>query len=182
MTSPTARPRAIAVRLEPWGAEDFDLLVALNAPEMTRYVGGPETQKELLDRQAGYAAADSRQYRVVVDGFDGPVGWVGYWELTWRDDPIWEIGWAVVPAAQGKGVAGLATSELLLKARREGKDRFVHAFPMVENAASNAICRKLGFELLGEVELEGRRGGVVLCHDWRLDIVTTDVASAARPG
>ena len=50
----------------------------------------------------------------------------------------------------------------------------MHAFPMVVNAPSNAICRKLGFTLLGEVDFPGRRGGFVRCNDWRIDLVGGD--------
>ncbi|MGI8711878.1 MAG: hypothetical protein ACR2NR_01595 [Solirubrobacteraceae bacterium] len=35
-----------------------------------------------------------------------------------------------------------------------GDRRFVHAFPSVENAASNAVCRSAGFALLGPIEAE----------------------------
>jgi hypothetical protein len=34
--------------------------------------------------------------------------------------------------------------------RAEPKFTHVHAFPGVTNAPSNALCRKLGFENLGE--------------------------------
>ena len=51
-----------------------------------------------------------------------------------------------------------------------GAGDLVHAFPKVVNAPSNAICRKLGFELLGEVDFPARRGGVVRCNDWRFEL------------
>jgi RimJ/RimL family protein N-acetyltransferase len=44
----------------------------------------------------------------------------------------------------------------------------LHAFPSVHNAPSNAICRKLGFELLGEVEFEYPKGHWAMSNDWRL--------------
>jgi RimJ/RimL family protein N-acetyltransferase len=55
-------------------------------------------------------------------------------------------------------------------ARRDGKYRFVHAFPNVDNGASNAICRKLGFELLEACEFEFPKGHFMTCNDWRLDL------------
>jgi RimJ/RimL family protein N-acetyltransferase len=39
----------------------------------------------------------------------------------------------------------------------------------VGNAPSNAICRKLGFTLLGPHDFE-YRGTVLRCNDWRLDL------------
>jgi len=48
----------------------------------------------------------------------------------------------------------------------------VHAFPSVDNPPSNAICRKLGFELLEAIDFEypPGSGGVLRCNDWRLDL------------
>jgi RimJ/RimL family protein N-acetyltransferase len=157
-----------AVRLEPWSAGDLPLLEQLNDPEMTKHVGGPETPEELADRQSRYERADSRQFKIVVEGMEA--GWVGYWEFTWRDRQVWETGWAVIPRFHGRGVASSATGLLLDRARAERRPRFVHAFPRVENTASNAICRKLGFELIGETDFDARRAGVVRCNDWRFDL------------
>jgi RimJ/RimL family protein N-acetyltransferase len=156
--------------IEPWGAEDLPLLEKLNDPAMTKHVGGPETTEKLAERRSRYEKPDSRQYRVVVDTDGEGVGWVGYWGTTWHDQPAWEIGWAVVPSFQGRGIATAATAQLVEKARAEQLHRYVHAFPMVENAPSNAICRKLGFTFLGEIDFPARQGGFVRCNDWRLDL------------
>jgi RimJ/RimL family protein N-acetyltransferase len=51
----------------------------------------------------------------------------------------------------------------------DAPDRPIHAFPSVANAASNAVCRKTGFQLLGEVDLEYPRGQPMRCNDWRLE-------------
>jgi RimJ/RimL family protein N-acetyltransferase len=158
-----------AADIEPWGPGNLPLLELLNDPEMTKHVGGPETPEQLADRQARYEPEDSRQYRIVVETGEG-AGWVGYWERTWRDHQVWEIGWAVLPGFQGRGLASSATAQLIEVARAERLHRFVHAYPKVENAASNGICRRLGFTLLGEVDLEGRWEGVERCNDWRLDL------------
>jgi RimJ/RimL family protein N-acetyltransferase len=157
-----------AVHIEPWGAGNLPLLVLLNDPEMTKHVGGPETPEQVADRQARYEPADSRQYRIVVDG-EG-AGWVGYWEITWDGERVWETGWAVLPIFQGRGAASSATAQLIEIARAERLHRFMHAYPRVENAPSNAICRSLGFTLLGEVDFPARGGGTARCSDWRLDL------------
>jgi RimJ/RimL family protein N-acetyltransferase len=57
------------------------------------------------------------------------------------------------------------------RARAAGKHRFIHAFPSVENGASNAICRKVGFILQGEVDFEFPPGHFMRCNDWRLDLL-----------
>jgi len=160
------------VPIEPWRKGDLPLLRELNSPEVTKFVGGPESPRNLAKRQRGYEEPDSRQYKIVVEPGGEGVGWVGYWEHDWRDQLVWEVGWAVLPGFQGRGLASAATEQLLDLARAERLHRFAHAFPLVDNAPSNAICRKLGFELLGEVTIEvGRTPGIFgLCNDWRFDL------------
>jgi RimJ/RimL family protein N-acetyltransferase len=159
----------VTVHIEPWGEGDLPLLERLNAPEMTRHVGGPETPEKVAERQTRYELPDSRQYVIVEPGGEH-IGWVGYWEHAWNGDEVWETGWAVVPASQGRGAATTAMNQLLPIARAERLRRFVHAYPMTVNAPSNAICRKLGFELLGEADFPARGGMTLRVNVWRFDL------------
>lgn len=161
------------VRLEPWGKGDLHILEkALGDPVMTRYIGGPETPEKLTERQARYEKPDSRQYKIVDVASGDGIGWVGYWERTWTGMQVYEVGWSVLPGHQGRGIATMATARLVEKARAERGPRFLHAYPSVENGPSNAICRKLGFELMEKHELEypPGSGNVMRCNDWRLDL------------
>jgi regulator of RNase E activity RraB len=45
------------------------------------------------------------------------------------------------------------------------------AFPSLDNAPSNAICVKLGFELIEACEFEFPKGHFMNCNDWRLDLL-----------
>jgi len=162
------------VRLEPWGPGDLPILEkTLAVPEMTTYLGGPESAEKLAERQAKFERlADSgsgRMFKVVDSTTNEPVGSVGYWDKTWRDE-VYEIGWMVMPEFQGRGIGAAATALAIERARADGKHRFLHAYPSVENEASNAICRKLGFELRGEHEFEYPPGSFMRCNDWRLDL------------
>ncbi len=58
----------------------------------------------------------------------------------------------------------------------------MHAFPSVENDASNAICREVGFTLHREVELEDRRvpGNFLRFNDWYLDLFA-DTSEVPQP-
>lgn len=162
------------VRLEPWGEGDLPLVQQLMGdPAMTGHLGGPESPEKLVDRQHRYEQlADSGKGRMlkIVDEAGAAAGSVGYWEKDWRGGQIWEIGWMVLPAFQGRGMAGQATEQAIAMARADGKHRLLHAFPSVENAPSNAICRKLGFTLLGECDFEFPPGHWMRCNDWRLDL------------
>jgi RimJ/RimL family protein N-acetyltransferase len=142
----------------------------LSDPAMMVHLGGPESPAKIAERQTRYEQPGSRQYRIVVDG-EG-AGWVGYWEREWLDQDVYEIGWSVLPAFQGRGAASAATAQALELARAENDRRFVHAYPSVENAPSNAICRKLEFELLGEHDFEWppASGQVMRCNDWQFEL------------
>jgi RimJ/RimL family protein N-acetyltransferase len=159
------------VRLEPWDEDDLPLLEQLlGDPAMTEHLGGPESQEKIVERQARYVKAESGLFKIVDQETGEGVGWVGYWDKTWRDQEVYEIGWAVLPAFQGRGIARTATAQAIAAARAEETRRFVHAFPSVDNAPSNAICRKLGFTLLGEYDFEYPKGSFMRCNDWRLDL------------
>jgi RimJ/RimL family protein N-acetyltransferase len=136
---------------------------------MMKHLGGPESEAKIAERQARYEK-DSRQLKIADEATGEGVGWVGYWEREWLGEDVYEIGWAVIPAFQGRGIAASATREAIAIARAERKRRFLHAFPSVDNAPSNAICRKVGFTLLGPHAFEYPKGHFMQCNDWRLDL------------
>jgi RimJ/RimL family protein N-acetyltransferase len=159
------------VRLEPWGPDDLALVEQLMGdPAMTEFLGGPESPEKLADRQRRYAEPGSGMFKIVDAATGEGIGSVGFWEREWRGQTVYETGWMVIPAFQGRGIAAEATRQAIALARSNGGHRYMHAFPKVENAASNAICRKLGFELLGEENFEYPPGNPIRCNDWRLDL------------
>jgi RimJ/RimL family protein N-acetyltransferase len=76
----------------------------------------------------------------------------------------------VIPTFQGRGIASAGTVAAVAAARAERARRFLHAYPSVENAPSNAVCRKAGFVLQGSYEFEYPEGHLMLCNDWRVDL------------
>jgi RimJ/RimL family protein N-acetyltransferase len=167
------------VQLEPWDAGDLPLLEqVMGDPAMTEHLGGPESREKLAERQARYERAGSGMFKIVEEATGEAVGSVGYWERTWRGEQVYEVGWSVIPAFQGRGIAGAATAQAIGMARAARKHRFLHAFPSVDNAPSNAICRKLGFTLVEESEFEYPPGNFMRCNDWRLDLFAEDESGA----
>ena len=163
------------IHLEPWGDGDLPLLRrTLGDPEMTKHLGGPESEEKLVERQRRFErlpeAGTGRMFKIVDDATGDAVGSVGYWRREWRGEEICETGWMVLPEFQGRGIAAAATELAIAAARADGGCSWVHAFPSVENEPSNAICRKLGFTLVEEIEFEYPPGSLMRCNDWRLEL------------
>lgn len=166
------------VLLEPWSEDDLSLLERLlGDPQMMAHLGGPESKEQILRRHMRYVrlleSDTDRMFKVVWTPNGEGVGSVGYWRKTWRDQAMYEMGWLVLPEYQGRGIATKAAAAVIERARREPRYRFMHAFPSVENAASNAICRKLGFTLVEECQFEYPPGRSMTVNDWRLDLLET---------
>jgi RimJ/RimL family protein N-acetyltransferase len=164
-------PEPADVRIEPWGEDALPLLEQLlGDPAMMEHLGGPESPEKIRERHARYVPADSGMYRIVDVPSGEAVGSVGSWPRRWRGEEVSEIGWSVLPAFQGRGIAGEAAALTIALARADAARRFLHAFPSVGNPPSNAICRSLGFTLLGVSEVEYPAGHPLTVNDWRLDL------------
>lgn len=161
------------IALVPYATDDFDLLVRVNSPAMTEHLGGPESEAALLRRHHRYLALDpsaARMYRIAWGAEAVGVGVIGFWARTWRGELVWETGWSVLPEYQGRGIAKAATRALVVIVRANGRHRWLHAFPAVDNPASNAICRAVGFEFVEASDFEYPVGHVMRCNDWRQDL------------
>jgi RimJ/RimL family protein N-acetyltransferase len=169
------RKEQIEVNLRPWSQDDLPLLIRLRGdPTMNEHLGGPEAPEKIRERQERYyrssRTGENPMFVIVVGPERVPAGSIGYWEKEWQGQRIWETGWSVLPEFQGRGVATRATAIVVGRVRAEGKQRFLHAFPSVDNSPSNAICRKAGFTLQGQVDFEFPPGHFMRCNDWCLDL------------
>jgi RimJ/RimL family protein N-acetyltransferase len=162
------------IRLDPWSASDLALLRLLNAPEMTEHLGGPESEEKLLERQqkyvAGGPAGTGSMLTVVLLPEEQATGSIGYWEREWGGETVYETGWGILPTYQGRGIAAVAARAIVELAAAERRHSHLHAYPSVDNPQSNAICRKVGFELLGECDVDYPPGHPMRCNDWRFDL------------
>ena len=168
------------MRLVPLTAEDEDLTVRLECdPEIMLHIGGPRPEAvvraahkrrlELMEQ------GEAHMYKVVAEGSDEVLGTIGIWKIGWKGPQAYEMGWFVLPAYQGQGVATEAARFIISQARSNPEARYVHAYPAVANAASNAIARKIGMQNQGAFDNEGF-AGVLRCNDWRIDLWETAVA------
>jgi RimJ/RimL family protein N-acetyltransferase len=140
----------VHVMLEPWHADDLAVLERANSAEMTRFLGGPELPEALAARHAEYlqlmTSGTGAMFRVEVDG--EPAGHAGWWPEQHEGAPVCEVGCAVEPAWQGRGVATEALRRVI--AHAIGTTGLpVVGYAAIDNEASNALCRRTGFELRG---------------------------------
>jgi RimJ/RimL family protein N-acetyltransferase len=138
------------MRLRPVCPDDVAAYVAMRCdPAMMAHLGGPQDPTRMpakVARDVAAMAADRDWIYMVEDDSGGVAGTV----TIWRDDDRSEIGWMVLPAFQGRGLARVAVREILDLAAQDGRWGQIHATPGIDNGPSNGICRALGFTALGE--------------------------------
>jgi RimJ/RimL family protein N-acetyltransferase len=153
---------------------DIGLTEAIETdPEMMAELGGPIDAEQIpaihRRRLEGIAAGDW-WLKIVPDPSGPPAGTIGIWPATHDGAQIHEIGWMVLPAFQGRGIASAALEAILSRARSDPGFSSIHAFPGVTNGPSNGLCRKFGFERLEE--RDGAYAGRALrCNHWKLDLL-----------
>ena len=168
----------VDVAIRPYSEGDLPLLErTLGDPRMTTHLGGPESAEKLRDRHKKFAAMSEDSsagciFVITIGSEKALTGTVGYWEKDWDGQKAWETGWSVLPEFQGQGIATAATTLLVEWVTKLRRHRYLLAFPSVDNHPSNAICRKLSFDLLGESKYEYPRssGSFMHCNNWRLDL------------
>jgi RimJ/RimL family protein N-acetyltransferase len=163
------------LRLAPITADDLWLTEAFEGdPEMMVHLGGPRTKEQITEvherRLDLMARGEAHMFKILPDDSEEPMGSIGFWETEHHGAKVFEMGWFVRREFQGQRVATAAGQMLLDKARAMPNATVMHAFPAVSNEASNVICRKLGFELVGPVDFEFA-GRPLRCNDWRIDLL-----------
>ncbi len=145
-------------------------------------LGGVENDEQVVARHERYLRLQREgtafQFRVVIPGHPEGVGMVGYWHRDEDGEPALEAGWSVEKQYRGRGIAPAAVTAMLALAHAAGETLPLHAYPRVDNPASNAVCRKAGFTLLGERDFEVTPGRILHTNDWVIDPAT---APATHP-
>ena len=134
-------------------------------------LGGPVPREEIpaIHRRRLDGVATYPWWFVIVTDDGESAGTIGIWETQHDGSVIHETGWMLLAAFHGRGLASAALGLLLERARAEPRFEQLHAFPGVSNPASNALCRKFGFELLGEEDGSYRDAALRVNH-WVLTL------------
>jgi RimJ/RimL family protein N-acetyltransferase len=155
--------------LVPYTDADRWLIEALETdPAVMAELGGPWPLDEIPGihrRRLAYVAKGAWYFTIVPEPGARAVGSVNLWHSEWNGTPVSEAGWMVLPEHQGRGYATAAVRLLLERARADGQWGDIHAFTGVANVASNALCRKVGFQLDGEADIE-YGGRSLRCRHW----------------
>jgi RimJ/RimL family protein N-acetyltransferase len=162
------------ISIRPYSEGDYEVVKReMGDPEMTKYLW-LESPEKLKARHKKYMhlpeKGNDRMYVIELAAESLPAGGVGYWEIEQDGEKAWETGWSVFPEFQSQGIATKATVLAMDLARASKLHRYVYAFPAAENAPSNAICKKLGFELQKQHEEEFPDGRKMTLNIWRLDL------------
>jgi RimJ/RimL family protein N-acetyltransferase len=141
--------------MRPHVIEDFDDSFAMwSDPEVIRFIGGqPSTREEVwarLLRYVGHWALLDFGYWVVREKESGRfVGEVGFANFRRQIEPplddMPEIGWALTPAAHGRGYATEAVRAALRWADAEWPATHTACIIAPENAASLRVAQKCGY-------------------------------------
>jgi RimJ/RimL family protein N-acetyltransferase len=162
------------VFLQPWAENDLPLLEKLlGDPLMMAHLGGPESLEHIRERHQKYLALPETDHMfkiVIAQDWQG-VGSIGFWERQWCGSQVYEAGWSILPEYHGRGIGTMAARLLVSQARVDKRFHYLHAFPSVDNPPSNAICQKLGFQLMDACEFEYPAGKFMLVNDWCLDLL-----------
>ncbi len=146
------------LRFDAWRAEDLPLLYALHADPavQTGYSVGPEAWTWAgLERRLTSFIDEQRRFGLTK------------WKLSLRDGPFigragWsphadglELGYAVMPAFQGRGFAREAAVASIAWARHHRPSEDLVAFALVGNSASRRVLETAGMRLVDERMVHG---------------------------
>lgn len=163
------------MELRPVTSDDLPLYEAIYCdPAMMAHLGGPlprenvprilENVLRLIERDEAWA------FKIILeDESEQIAGGISLWRHDEGVERINEIGWTVLPPFQGHGLATQALRAILDMAREQQRFTVIHAYPGTDNAASNALCKRAGFELLGEEDAP-YANTILRCNHWRIDL------------
>jgi RimJ/RimL family protein N-acetyltransferase len=151
--------RTARLSLRPWRDDDLDPLAEMYAdPEVMRYIGDgsvrtrDETAAGLARMRAEWEERGHGMFAVELRETGELTGWTGTTVPNFLPEvlPAVEIGWRLARRFWGRGLATEAARAALGHAfNAVGLERVV-SICSVDNAASEAVMRKLGMHLVRE--------------------------------
>ncbi len=167
--------KTISVEIRPWSDKDLTILERIfGDPQVMEFLGPVETPEQIWQRHQRYLTGNSGRlhlFAIRVGAENQGAGLVGYWEHESGGELMYETGWVVLPEFQGQGIATRAALLAADVARQERRFRYLHAYAAVGNNASNAVCRKAGFRLQGQLDIDDSPPAPPMRYnDWMIDL------------
>ena len=134
------------LNLRPTQPEDFEPWAAFMADDASRFVGGPQPRstawRGFMSMAGAWSMVGYAMFSVIEKSTGDWVGRIGPWVPDgW---PGAEVGWGLIPAAQGKGYAvEAATATIDWVFDHLGWTDVIHCIDP-ENTPSQAVARRLG--------------------------------------
>lgn len=160
--------------MRPFEETDAEGLFLLDSnPEVMKYVGGVvsteiEQSRQMIEFiQNQYKENGVGRLAVIEKSSNTLIGWSGLKYLTKEINGmknVYELGYRFLPEYWGKGYATETAIAALNYAFNEIKTDVVYAMAVTENAGSNRVLQKLGFEELGTFLDDGD-----LCYWYKLE-------------
>ncbi|MDV3753037.1 GNAT family N-acetyltransferase [Elizabethkingia anophelis] len=160
--------------MRPFEERDAEGLFLLDSnPEVMKYVGGvvstkiEQSQQMIEFIQKQYKENGVGRLAVIEKSTNTLIGWSGLKYLTSEINGmknVYELGYRFLPEYWGKGYATETARAALNYAFNEIKTDVVYAMAVTENAGSNRVLQKLGFEELGTFLDDGD-----LCYWYKLE-------------
>jgi RimJ/RimL family protein N-acetyltransferase len=143
------------VRVEPMQLSWIEALAESDAAFTERFgievapdwIGFPEVMPFALQEARDGTSGEWGSHLFFDD--DGALVGFGGWKGP-PVDGVAELGYAVSPSRQGRGIATAVVRELLTRARKAGV-RMVCAHTLAERTASTSVLERCGFSFAGEV-------------------------------
>jgi RimJ/RimL family protein N-acetyltransferase len=145
--------------------------------EYMKDLGGPQSVENsivTLHKQLKFVESGKGWvFKIVLDDEDvnstitsgTSVGTVCLWEGFFEEAVVTELGYGILCKYQGNGYATKALHLLLEKAKLSGKWGTIHSFTSITNTASNKLLSKVGFELVGQCDVEYQ--GTMHANHWK---------------
>ena len=132
--------------LRPTQPEDFEPWAAFMADDATRFIGGPQPRstawRGFMSMAGSWSMLGYAMFSVIEKSTGDWVGRIGPWVPDgW---PGLEVGWGLIPAAQGKGYAvEAATASIDWVFDHLGWTEVIHCIDP-ENTPSQLVAQRLG--------------------------------------
>jgi ribosomal-protein-alanine N-acetyltransferase len=144
--------RTARLRLVPVTSSNAALLWdVLQEPDLRDYQDLPDLNRSQFLRAVGARPSRLRpgtvgrfEWLLHFPGGDEPLGWVSL-RIADSNRSTAEIGYSVVRAHRGRGIASEAVAALVDEGFRRAQVRRIRAYCLPENLASRAVLRRNGF-------------------------------------